>query len=69
MATPANEQDCRQVHDLCLEVQEATGVNVEVAFVDQVYTGDQARTDAANAGIELMIVKRPGLPRALFFFL
>jgi transposase len=59
MSTPANEQDRQQVHDLCLEVQEATGVNVEVAFVDQGYTGEQARKDAADAGIELMVVKRP----------
>ena len=31
LTTPANEQDRAQVKDLCLEVQEATGVKVEVA--------------------------------------
>lgn len=59
MATPANEQDRAQVHELCLEVQEATGAQVEVAFVDQGYTGVQAKEDAATAGVELMVVKRP----------
>lgn len=58
-ATPANEQDRSQVHDLCLEVQEATGVKVEMAFVDQGYTGQETATRAAEAGVELMVVKRP----------
>ena len=37
--TAANEQERAQVADLVEEVQQATGENVEVAFVDQGYTG------------------------------
>ena len=63
LTTPANEQDRAQVKDLCLEVQEATGVNVEVAFADQGYTGDQTRMEAAEGGVELIVVKRPEAAR------
>lgn len=59
LTTPANEQDRAQVKDLCLEVQEATGVNVEVAFADQGDTGAQTALQAAEAGVELIVVKRP----------
>lgn len=59
LTTPANAQDRAQVHDLCLQVQEATGVQVEVAFADQGYTGAQTAQQAAEAGIELIVVKRP----------
>ena len=59
LTTPANKQDRAQVTDLCLEVQEATGMHVEVAFADQGYTGAQAALDATKAGIELVVVKRP----------
>lgn len=59
LTTPANEQDRAQVKDLCLEVQEATGVHVEVAFADQGYTGEQTALEATEAGVELIVVKRP----------
>ncbi len=59
LATPANEQDRAQVHELCLQVQEVTGVNVEVAFVDQGYTGEKTALEAVKAGVELKVVKRP----------
>ena len=59
LTTPANEQDRAQVKDLCLDVQEVTGVNVKVAFADQGYTGEQTATDAKEAGVELVVVKRP----------
>ncbi|WP_104992617.1 IS5 family transposase [Deinococcus sp. NW-56] len=59
LTSPANEQDRAQVKDLCLEVQEATGAQVEVAFVDQGYTGVQTALDATDAGVELVVVKRP----------
>ncbi|WP_189093942.1 IS5 family transposase, partial [Deinococcus ruber] len=59
LTTPANEQDRAQVKDLCLEVQEATGVHVEVAFADQGYTGEQTAREATEAGVELIVVKRP----------
>jgi transposase len=55
--TPANEQERQQVEALAAEVQEATGENVEVAFVDQGYTGEQAKQDAKKAGIDLVVVK------------
>jgi hypothetical protein len=37
--TPANEQDRAQVGQLAQQVQEVTGDQVQVAFVDQGYTG------------------------------
>lgn len=55
--TPANEQERQQVADLAAEVQKATGDNVQVAFVDQGYTGEQAKQDAEKAGIDLIVVK------------
>lgn len=57
--TPANEQERAQVKHLAEDVQEATGDSVEVAFVDQGYTGDQAASDAQASGIELIVVKLP----------
>src|SRR3954465_5480651 len=55
--TPANEQDRAQVADLSRAVQEATGQSVQVAFVDQGYTGDVPALAAAEHGIELEVVK------------
>src|SRR5947207_8249229 len=46
--TPANEQDRAQVAELSQALQEVTGQNVQVAFVDEGYTGEQPRTDAAQ---------------------
>ena len=40
LMTPANEQDRAQVAALAEQIQETTGNSVEVAFVDQGYTGD-----------------------------
>ena len=48
MSTPANEQDRAQVHELCAQVQEVTGIKVEVAFADQGYTGQETAQDAAD---------------------
>jgi transposase len=39
--TPANEQDRAQVEVLAEQMQAVTGESIEVAFVDQGYTGDQ----------------------------
>jgi len=55
--TAANEQERDQVFALAEEVQQATGQSVKVAFVDQGYTGDQPAADAANHGLELVVVK------------
>jgi transposase len=63
LVTPANEQDRTQVAQLAADVQAATGEMVEVAFVDQGYTGDQAADDAAAHGIHLHVVKLPTTKR------
>ena len=55
--TAANEQDRAQVADLARAVQATTGQNVQVAFVDQGYTGEQPAADARQQGIRLEVVK------------
>jgi len=55
--TAANEQDRAQVAELAQAVQAATGENVQVAFVDQGYTGDQPAAAAAQHGLRLEVVK------------
>ena len=57
--TPANEQDRHQVQVLVEQVQHVTGETVEVAFVDQGYTGEAAATAAAEQGVQLEVVKLP----------
>jgi transposase len=57
--TPANAQERAQVADLADAVQDATGNTVEVAFVDQGYTGDDPAEAAADRGIELVVVSLP----------
>lgn len=57
--TAANEQDRAQVAEWCERVQALTGETIELAFVDQGYTGAQAREDAAVHGIRLEVVKLP----------
>ena len=57
LVTSANEQDRAQVAELAEKVQEATGSHVEVAYVDQGYTGEAASEAADKAGIELKVVK------------
>lgn len=61
--TPANEQERAQVAELAARVQEATGDSVEVAFVDQGYTGDEAAAAAEQHGIRLEVVKLPTAKR------
>jgi transposase len=55
--TAANEQDRDQVAQLTQNVQDVTGVNVEVAYVDQGYTGEAAREAAHAHCIRLVVVK------------
>lgn len=57
--TAANEQDRTQVEQLAQQVQAVTGDNVEIAFVDQGYTGEQPAVAAATHGIQLEVVKLP----------
>lgn len=61
--TPANEQDRDQVGQLCEELQAVTGESVEIAFVDQGYTGERAAEAAAAHGIQLEVVKLPEAKR------
>ena len=53
----ANEQDRAQVGGLAAEVQVATGEKVELAYVDQGYTGATPAAAAAAHGIKLEVIK------------
>jgi transposase len=57
-ATPANAQDRAQVERLAAAIQVATGETVELTYVDQGYTGNDATAAAARHGIQLEVVKR-----------
>jgi transposase len=61
--TTASEQDRAQVGVLAEAVQAATGDNVELAYVDQGYTGETAAEAAAQHGIQLKVVKLPEAKR------
>jgi transposase len=63
LVTPANEQDRAQVKELAEQIQEVTGEMVEVAFVDQGYTGADPAADAAAQGIRLEVVMLPEAKR------
>lgn len=63
IVTPANEQERAQVAELTAQVQKATGNSVEVAFVDQGYSGETAAADAEQHGIRLEVVKLPHAKR------
>jgi transposase len=58
--TPANEQDRAQVAELAGQVQAVTDGHVELAFVDQGYTGERPAAAAQDKGIRLEVVKLPG---------
>src|SRR5512144_3170350 len=57
LVTPANEQERAQVATLAKAVQKVTEQTVEVAFVDQGYTGDEPAEAAQQQGIRLEVVK------------
>ena len=61
--TPADEQDRQQVGKLAKAVQKETGKSVEVAFVDQGYTGETAAEAASKQKIQLSVVKLPEAKR------
>ena len=61
--TPANQQERAQVTELAQAVQDVTKNSVEVAFVDQGYTGEAPKNEAQAAGIELIVVKLPEAKR------
>jgi transposase len=60
---PANEQERSQVAALAEAVQEVTGEHVELAYVDQGYTGEEPAEAAKQQGIELEVVKLPEAKR------
>jgi len=55
--TPADEQERAQVAALTEAVQAVTGDTVELAYVDQGYTGADPALDAADHGIRLEVVR------------
>ena len=61
--TAANEQDRDQVGKLAKAVQKQTGKTVELAYVDQGYTGERAAGAASKQKIELSVVKLPEAKR------
>ena len=61
--TPATVQDRAQVGQLAQAVQEVTHDSVELAYVDQGYTGDRPAEAAQAEGIKLEVVKLPKAKR------
>jgi transposase len=55
--TPANADDRAEVGRLAEAVQSATGQSVDLAYVDQGYTGQRAANAAKEHGIELEVIK------------
>jgi transposase len=55
--TPANTDDRAEVGRLAQAVQDATGQNVDLAYVDQGYTGQKAVEAARAHEVELEVVK------------
>jgi len=57
--TAADQGDRDQVASLAQAVQQVTGNSVELAYVDQGYTGPNAAAAAQQHGIRLEVVKHP----------
>lgn len=55
--TPADADDRAAVAALADAVQETTGDSVDLAYVDQGYTGERAAKAAADHSITLEVVK------------
>lgn len=55
--TPANTDDRAEIGRMAKAIQAATEQNVEVAFVDQGYTGERPAQAAREHGIELEVIK------------
>jgi transposase len=55
--SPANEQEREYVGEMARAVQDASGESVELAYVDQGYTGEQAAEEAEVFGMRLEVVK------------
>jgi len=63
LVTPTNERDSDQVQQLTPKVQVVTGETVEVAFVDESYTGEKAAQAAEGEGIRLEVIKLPDVKK------
>jgi transposase len=61
--TAADGQDRERVAELARQVQKETGTSVELAYVDQGYTGARAAEAAREQRIELSVVKLPEAKR------
>ena len=61
--TPADADDRTQVGQLAQAVQAATGNSVDLAYVDQGYTGEKPGQAAREHGIKLEVVKLPEAKR------
>lgn len=55
--TPANADDRAEIDKIAKDIQAATGQSVEIAFVDQGYTGERPARLAKRHGIQLCVVK------------
>lgn len=55
--TPASDQDRAQVGVLAAKAQEAAGKTIELAYVDEGYTGAECAALAAEQGVRLEVVK------------
>ena len=62
-ATPADADDRAEVGRLAEAVQAATGGSVDLAYVDQGYSGEKPAEAAREQGIELEVVKLPEAKR------
>ncbi|GGC95010.1 hypothetical protein GCM10010994_60910 [Chelatococcus reniformis] len=61
--TPASDEDRSQVGRMAEAIKAATDESVDIAFVDQGYTGERAAKAAAAHGIEPEVVKLPDAKR------
>ena len=61
--TPADEQERSRVGELAEAVQEATGESVELAYVDQGYSGERPAEEAKAHGMRWEVVKHPEAKR------
>src|ERR687898_1326016 len=61
--TPADADDRAEVGRMAAAIQAATDESVEIAFVDQGYTGEKPAAAARARGIELAVVKLPDAKR------
>src|SRR5690606_25756176 len=59
VVTAANEQERRQIGELCDQVQEVCQESVEISYADQGHTGEAGKEECGKRGIELVVVKLP----------